>query len=230
MRVSAVTRWLLALAGHAPARFSAENVLEIYRFVTYFGLTSMAVSTELLIAELAARGAPRRVFERLLGPNARGIDLEALKTCASPRSCRSSTRRWAARRARARMRSRSRPSARPPAARCLMGEFHLEVGKFPPLFYAAELACADGSYTVRHDHPRLPVVRRGPHRARRLVVHLRPRRQRRLHLRARARGRVPARGQATARSSAAKSAWPSRASPAKPGSFTRAIWASCSAT
>jgi penicillin amidase len=135
--------WLLRLLGVRPRPFSPENVLEIYRFVTYFGLTSMAVSTELIVAELAGRGAPRRVFERLLGPAARGIDLEALKTVRIPKelsffdsvlsaSPRAGSNAFAV----GARRSTS-------GGALLMGEFHLEVGKFPPLFYAAELACAD---------------------------------------------------------------------------------------
>ena len=135
--------WLLRLLGIRPRVFSAENVLEIYRFVTYFGLTSMAVSTELIVAELAARGAPRRVFERLLGPSARGMDLEALKTMRIPKelsffdaalsgSPRAGSNAFAV----AAKRSAT-------GGALLMGEFHLEVGKFPPLFYAADMACAD---------------------------------------------------------------------------------------
>jgi penicillin amidase len=137
--------WLLRLLGVRPRDFSAENVLEIYRFVTYFGLTSMAVSTELIIAELAARGAPKRVFERLLGPAARGIDLEALKTLRIPKelsffdAAAGSPRGGSNAFAVAAKRSMT-------GGALLMGEFHLEVGKFPPLFYAAELACGhDGN-------------------------------------------------------------------------------------
>src|SRR4051812_47279841 len=77
---------LLRLMGVPRVPFTAERVLEVYRFVTYFGLTSMTVSTELVIAELAARGAPRRLFQRLLGPNAQGIDLEALRQLHIPKA------------------------------------------------------------------------------------------------------------------------------------------------
>ena len=129
---------------HTP--FSAERVLEIYRFVTYFGLTSMTVSTELVIAELAARGAPRRVFERLLGDSARGIDLDALKTLHIPAalsffdsvvggSTQAGSNAFAV--------SAERSTT---GGALLMGEFHMEVGKFPPLLYAADLCFADDSY------------------------------------------------------------------------------------
>ena len=137
---------LLRLLGVPQRPFSAERVLEIYRFVTYFGLTSMTVSTELVIAELAARGAPRRVFERLLGPNARGIDLEALKQLQIPKALSffeggsgGSTQAGSNAFAVSAQRSGT-------GGALLLGEFHMEVGKFPPLLYAADLQFADDSY------------------------------------------------------------------------------------
>ena len=137
---------LLRVLGVPQAPFSAERVLEVYRFVTYFGLTSMTVSTELVIAELAARGAPRRLFERLLGPNAAGIDLDALRQLQIPKalsffdagsggSTQAGSNAFAV--------SGQRSST---GGALLMGEFHMEVGKFPPLLYAAELTFADDSY------------------------------------------------------------------------------------
>ncbi len=137
---------ILRLLGVPNAPFSAERVLEIYRFISYFGLTSMTVSTELVIAELAARGAPRRVFDRLLGPKAQGIELEALKQLRIPKalsffdtavggSPQAGSNAFAV----AAERSAT-------GGALLMGEFHMEVGKFPPLLYAADLAFADDTY------------------------------------------------------------------------------------
>jgi penicillin amidase len=134
---------LLRLLGLRPREFSPENVLEIYRFITYFGLTSIAVSTELVIAELAALGAPRRVFERLLGPAGKMLDLDALRSVRIPKelsffdaALHGSPRAGSNAFAVSAQRSRT-------GGALLMGEFHLEVGKFPPLFYAAELSCAE---------------------------------------------------------------------------------------
>jgi len=139
--------WILRLLGVPKIPFSAERVLEVYRFVTYFGLTSMTVSTELIIAELAARGAPRRLFDRLLGPNAQGIDLDALKQLRIPKalsffdvgggggSTQAGSNAFAV--------SAQRSST---GGALLSGEFHMEVGKFPPLLYAADLNFADESY------------------------------------------------------------------------------------
>ena len=147
---------LLRLLGLPKAPFSAERVLEIYRFVTYFGLTSMSVSTELLIAELAARGAPRRVFERLLGPNARGIDLDALKNLRIPKALsffESAVGGSPQHGSNAFAVSAERSST---GGALLMGEFHMEVGKFPPLLYAAELVFEDGSYLTGITIPGCP--------------------------------------------------------------------------
>ncbi|MEO8905329.1 MAG: penicillin acylase family protein, partial [Polyangiaceae bacterium] len=153
--------WILRLLGVRPTPFTAERVLEIYRFITYFGLTSMTVSTELVVAELAARGAPRRVFERLLGPSARGMDLEALKSLRIPRefsffdgagggSPEHGSNAFAV--------SAERSST---GGALLMGEFHMEVGKFPPLLYAAELSFADGSYLTGVTIPGCPWLAAG---------------------------------------------------------------------
>jgi acyl-homoserine lactone acylase PvdQ len=121
-------------------------VLEVYRFITYFGLTSISVSTKLIVAELAARGAPRRVFDRLLGPLAQGIELEALKSLRLPKalsffdsalggSPRAGSNAFAV-----------AASHSKTGGALLMGEFHMETDKFPPLFYPAEISCgADGS-------------------------------------------------------------------------------------
>ena len=142
---------ILRALGLRPQPFTAERVLEVYRFVTYFGLTSMTVSTELVIAELAARGAPRRLFERLLGPNAQGMNLEALRSLRIPKSLsffeealggaalggspQAGSNAFAV--------SAERSTT---GGALLMGEFHMEVGKFPPLLYAADLQFADDSY------------------------------------------------------------------------------------
>ncbi len=151
---------ILRLLGVRPTSFNAERVLEIYRFITYFGLTSMTVSTELVIAELAARGAPKRVFERLLGPSARGMDLEALKNLRIPAelsffdgaggSPQHGSNAFAV--------SAERSST---GSALLMGEFHMEVGKFPPLLYAAELAFSDGSYLTGVTIPGCPWIAAG---------------------------------------------------------------------
>jgi len=150
------TPLLLRLLGKKPLSCSAARVLEIYRFVTYFGLTSMQVSTELIIAELAARGAPKRVFDRLLGASAQGIDLEALKSLRIPPelsffesvlggSPQAGSNAFAVSSARSKT-----------GGALLMGEFHMEVGKFPPLLYAAHLSLADGSYLTGITIPGCP--------------------------------------------------------------------------
>ncbi|MGC4090906.1 MAG: penicillin acylase family protein [Polyangiaceae bacterium] len=138
--------WVLKLLGVEPFRCSPEGILSVFRFVTYFGLTSMQLSTELIVAELAARGAPMRVFERLLGPKARGLDLESLSKFTIPREFSffgkakfGSPQRGSNAFCVSGVRSAS-------GSPLLAGEFHMEVGRFPPLLYAAHLGLPNGEY------------------------------------------------------------------------------------
>ncbi len=62
---------VLRLLGVSAPVFTPEDVVAIFRFVTYFGLNSIQLSVELLIAELLARGAPERLLQRLLGTRSR---------------------------------------------------------------------------------------------------------------------------------------------------------------
>jgi len=140
------TPMLLRLLKLAPFRCTEEGVISVFRFVTYFGLTSMQVSSELILAELAARGAPSRLFERLLGPKAHGLDLDALRklevpdelsffAAAAQGSTQAGSNAFAV--------SARRSST---GGALLMGEFHMEIGRFPPLLYAAHLAFPDGEF------------------------------------------------------------------------------------
>ncbi|HEV8247765.1 MAG TPA: penicillin acylase family protein [Polyangiaceae bacterium] len=137
---------VLRLLGAPAFECTPEAMLSIFRFISYFGLTSMQVSSELIIAELALRGAPLRVFERLLGAKARGIDLEPLRKLSIPpefsffgASPHGSVQAGSNAFAVAGSHSRS-------GGALLMGEFHMEVGRFPPLLYAAHLALPNDEY------------------------------------------------------------------------------------
>jgi penicillin amidase len=139
------TPLVLKLLGVKPFECSAEGVLTIFRFVTYFGLTSMQMSTELIVAELISRGAPARLFERLLGPRAGGLELERLRGLKIPADYSffggnfGSTQAGSNAFAVGKGRSES-------GGALLMGEFHMEVGRNPPLLYAARLSFPEGEY------------------------------------------------------------------------------------
>jgi penicillin amidase len=136
---------VLRVLGVEPFVASAATVISIYRFVTYFSLTSMQLCAELIVAELVARGAPPRLFERLLGENARGLELDALSGLQIPPeysffgatfgSGTTGSNAFAV-----------SPQRSASGGALLMGEFHMELGRSPPPLYATHLALPDGEY------------------------------------------------------------------------------------
>lgn len=147
---------LLKLLGLEPFQPDITELIGLFRLITYFGLTSMQLSAELCLTDLAARGAPLRLFQRALGERARGIDLEALRGLELPRELSTlggqlagfgpaGSNAFAA--------ARGRSST---GGALLCGEFHMEVGRFPPLLYAAHLELDDGAYLSGMTIPGLP--------------------------------------------------------------------------
>lgn len=136
------TPTLLRLLGRPVEVYTPKSILTVYRLVTFFGLTSMQQTAELVIAELVARGAPRAAFDALLGDAAAGIDLEKLKDLvvdddyamlgAMPIAGSNAF-------------AISGKVSRTGGA-VLMGEFHMEVGRFPPVIYASHVQYPDGSF------------------------------------------------------------------------------------
>ena len=162
------TPLVLRLLGLQPLVCSVASMLALFRFIGYFGLTSQQLSAELILAELAGRGAPRRLFERLLGSKASGLELEPLRGLSIPPELSFFE---------AALTGTQAPGAPPAAApsplagvlprsggvagsnafavagsrsasggALLMGEFHMEVGRFPPIAYAAHLAFESGDF------------------------------------------------------------------------------------
>jgi penicillin amidase len=161
--------WLLRLLRVPAFECSIESMIALFRFIGYFGLTSQQLSAELIVAELAAKGAPSRVFQRLLGAKASGLDLDALrrvslppelsffetalKGLASPPTAAGAVAAAVAQGASPRPGGLAGSNAfavsgerSASGGALLMGEFHLEVGRFPPLAYAAHLALSNGDY------------------------------------------------------------------------------------
>lgn len=129
-------------ARQAVELYTPESLFTVYRLVAFFGLTSMQQTAEMIVAELVARGAPRQVFDALLGDAAGGIELEKLHElnvhddyallAGSPVG---GSNAFAV---------AGRVSKSGNAL--LMGEFHMEVGRFPPIVYASHVAYADGTF------------------------------------------------------------------------------------
>jgi penicillin amidase len=145
MNQGAVARgWpiVLRLIGVPAEPFTIGSIVLIYRLVSFFGLTSMVQTAELLVTELAARGAPRSTFDLLLGGAADGIDLESLTGARVPRDVAflevplaGGSNAFAV---------AGRASATGGAL--LMGEFHMETARFPPILYACHVDYDGGGY------------------------------------------------------------------------------------
>ena len=133
---------LLRLLGRPVELFTPKSVFTVYRLVAFFGLTSMQQTAEMIIAELVASGAPRAAFDALLGDAAEGLDLAKLSELRMPPeyallsgSHLGGSNAFAI---------SGRVSASGSAL--LMGEFHMEVGRFPPVVYASHVEYADGTF------------------------------------------------------------------------------------
>ena len=133
---------LLRALGVPVEKHTPETLVLIYRTLAFPGLTQLQFASELLMTDLIASGAPESVFELLLGEAARGLDHEALSGLELPEAYAliapagvAGSNAFAV----ARERSTS-------GGALLMSEFHLEVGRFPPIAYAAHLELGGGDY------------------------------------------------------------------------------------
>jgi acyl-homoserine lactone acylase PvdQ len=136
------TPLLLRLVGRKVERFTPASTMLIYRVVSFFGLTSIQQTAEMIVTELAASGVREEAFRALLGDAARGIDLGALRDLTVPEdiallagSAAFGSNGFAI----------SKKASRTGGA-LLMGEFHMEVGRFPPTLYASHVDYEDGTY------------------------------------------------------------------------------------
>ncbi len=133
---------LLRLLKRPVEVYTPKSMLTVYRMVTFFGLTSMQQTAELVVAELVARGVPRAAFDALLGDAAAGLDLEKLEDLRIPSDyAMLSALPVAGSNAFAISGKVSRTGGA-----VLMGEFHMEVGRFPPVIYASHVQYLDGSF------------------------------------------------------------------------------------
>lgn len=134
---------LARLLGMKSVPHTPQAMMSIYRILAYLGLTSMQLSAELILAELVAAGATRRTFELLLGADAAELDLESLgrlqigeelsffrgalaARIGGSNACAVDSRRSAS------------------GGALLLGEFHMEIGRFPPAMYAAHVEFDSG--------------------------------------------------------------------------------------
>jgi penicillin amidase len=133
---------LLRLLGVPATRLSPVSTIVMFRLLAYFGLTSLQHTAELVVAELVARGAPRPLFDFLLGDAAAGLDLESLQGLNFPPEL-SFLRLPHAAGSNAFAVSGKKSAT---GGALLMGEFHMQSGRFPPVLYAAHIEYPNGEY------------------------------------------------------------------------------------
>jgi penicillin G amidase len=133
---------LLRLLAVPAAELSPVSTIVMFRLLAYFGLTSLQHTAEMVVAELVARGAPRPLFDFLLGEAAAGLDLASLQGLAFPPEL-SFLRLPHAAGSNAFAVSGKRSAT---GGALLMGEFHMQSGRFPPVLYAAHIEYPNGEY------------------------------------------------------------------------------------
>lgn len=153
--------WVLRALGVPLEHAEPIMVLTLWRFYSYFGLTSQQQLAETVVAELMAGGAPARTFEFLLGDTARGIDLASAKELRLPKAGATLPPMGAGgSNAFAVAGSKSKTGGA-----LLMGEFHLETARIPPVLYALSMIFEDGDYLLGLNLPGLFHVSAGRTRA-----------------------------------------------------------------
>jgi penicillin amidase len=132
---------VLRALGQPVRALTGRDTVVLYRLMCLFGLTSIQLAGELALTELLSRGASGRLVELLLGDAAAGVHPEAVagadcsalgwfpplmggSNAAAVSAARSST-----------------------GSALLWGQPHMEIGRFPPVLYAAHLAWEGGSLT-----------------------------------------------------------------------------------
>jgi penicillin amidase len=125
-----------------------EDVLLVYRTISFFGLVSQQQAAEGAIAELAAARAPRAAFELLLGDLADGFSPEDLASLKIPKGGLAGVAGAGGSNAVAVAKQRSSTGGA-----LLHCEFHLEIGKIPPALYVLHMEFENGDYLQGANFP-----------------------------------------------------------------------------
>lgn len=133
---------ILKALGISLTPHSLARVILLYRFTSYFGLTSMHQLAEGVIAGLVADKMDEKLFEILLGKQAKGLDLASLETMVMPRPEHFLLPPMAGGSNAFAVASERTASGSP----MLLSEFHLEVGRIPPAMYAITTIFRSGGY------------------------------------------------------------------------------------
>ncbi len=153
-------RAMLRMLGLPQAPYGLKDIVLVYRMLAWFGLNSLTQANAESIGQLIAAGVTREQLELLLGADAAGVDLERGRGVAWPAYIRE-VFGGGARGSNAFAVSAERSRT---GAALLMGEFHMEVGRFPPIAYAAHIEYESGEYEHGVSIPGLPTIVSGRNR------------------------------------------------------------------
>lgn len=144
------------LLGLVPQPFAPRDVVLIYRVASWFGISSLTIGGRVLAAQLVASGADDALLDLLFGPDAEGVDREAVAGLTWPEDQRlpgfappRGSNAFAV--------AASRSSS---GGALLMGEFHMEVCRLPGVVHITHAQLPDG-YLQGVSIPGLPLVSAG---------------------------------------------------------------------
>lgn len=146
---------LLAL-GLRREPWRVRDIVLMYRLVAWFGMTSSAHAGRLLVTRLLADGVPLERLQVLLGPGADGLDAESLRGLRMPLGAGIPGAPLHGSNAFAVGGART-----PSGSALLVGEFHGEIGTWPPAAYAFHVEHEHGPPHTGVSIPGLPFVSAG---------------------------------------------------------------------
>ncbi|MCA9692040.1 MAG: penicillin acylase family protein [Myxococcales bacterium] len=151
---------LLTLLGARPRPYGLEDLLLVYRMLAWFGLNSLTQTASETIGRLVGEGLSREQLALLLGAPADDVDLETGRGVAWPSYLKEAyagggggSNAFAV--------SGARTLSGAPLMMC---EFHMEVGRFPPIVYAMHFDLPDGEFVHGVSVPGLPAIVAGRNR------------------------------------------------------------------
>ena len=148
---------ILKSLGIVPVDLTPELVVLLYRFTAFFGLTSNHQLAEGTVLQLAGKGAPKELFQIILGNYADNFEpSKFLNLSLEPDELFFFFPLGGGSNAIA-----VSPELSASGSPLLLSEFHLEVGKLPPAFYAIATEFPDGNYYYGFGIPGLPWLSSG---------------------------------------------------------------------
>jgi penicillin amidase len=138
--------------GLSPGEHTPASMVLLYRLIAFFGLTSMQHSGEGTIAELVGARVPKRLLAMLLGEKEETLEhVDRLEKWSIPEELRLFLPQLGGSNAFA-----VSPSRSATGGALLMSEPHMEIGRFPPVLYAAHIDYEDGTYYQGAGIPGIP--------------------------------------------------------------------------